>query len=426
MDKRFIFLFFLIFIICNTNKSEQLIGWASLNGGTTGGSGGEYFIVNNREQFINALSLSIPRIIQINDTIFMQNGERIDVDFGKLTIEGITPDALVHNGGIIINGDNVIIRNINFGNSYIQGCWDGKGDPGTDFITVKSKNVWIDHCDFFYGYDGLLDVSTGGDFVTISWCKFSKHNKVMLIGSSDKFTSDRGHLRVTIHHCWFDGYSSFTDTVSNETYHLNQRMPRVRYGDVHVFNNYYEGITGYCIAARIESDVVVENCFFRNLKHAHIIDDEEKGSEVPELVAKNCIYENVHDDNQSYGNGFNPSDFYNYALDPVSSVPALVMNGAGIKFSLINKNPVANNDTVFLVNNKKITIYPLQNDFDPENKPFRIASILAEYKNNYEVYPDFFIYYVNQTVPSELKYEIIDYDGGIDTAKILIVKSLNE
>jgi len=48
---------------------------------------------------------------------------------------------------------------------------------------------------------------------------------------------------------------------------------QVRYVPVHVFNNYYETADDYCIAARIESKVVVENNFFRNLEDAHFCDD---------------------------------------------------------------------------------------------------------------------------------------------------------
>ena len=48
----------------------------------------------------------------------------------------------------------------------------------------------------------------------------------MLLGHSDGYTADIGHLRVTYHHNFFNG--------------TNQRHPRVRFGEpVHVYNNYY-------------------------------------------------------------------------------------------------------------------------------------------------------------------------------------------
>lgn len=49
-------------------------------------------------------------------------------------------------------------------------------------------NVWVDHCSFNTWSDGALDITnpiaTAYTDVTVSWCKFSNHNKVMLIGAA--------------------------------------------------------------------------------------------------------------------------------------------------------------------------------------------------------------------------------------------------
>jgi pectate lyase len=74
----------------------------------------------------------------------------------------------------------------------------------------------------------------------------------MLIGSSDSATADIGKLRVTLHH------NMFVNVI--------QRMPRVRFGQVHLFNNYYDLATtdgyGYSWGVGIQSQIYAQNNFF--------------------------------------------------------------------------------------------------------------------------------------------------------------------
>jgi pectate lyase len=57
----------------------------------------------------------------------------------------------------------------------------------------------------------------------VSWNHFAAHDKTSLVGSSDNTVADEGQLRVTYHHNHWDG--------------VKERAPRVRYGQVHLFNN---------------------------------------------------------------------------------------------------------------------------------------------------------------------------------------------
>ena len=72
-------------------------------------------------------------------------------------------------------------------------------------------------------------------------CHFLQHDKTMLIGSDPSHIGDRC-IRVTIHHCFFDG--------------TKQRHPRVRYGKVHLYNNYTRNWGIYAVCASVESQVL--------------------------------------------------------------------------------------------------------------------------------------------------------------------------
>ncbi|MBN2524602.1 MAG: hypothetical protein JXB24_15130 [Bacteroidales bacterium] len=407
----------------------QPIGWASLNGSTIGGYGGDTVEVGNREEFLRALKTNGSRTILIIDTIELKFGERIPVIADNLSIMGKGDAAMIRFGGLKLYGNNIIVQNLSIGHSYTPGRWDGKGEPTTDALTIYGQNIWIDHCDLFRSHDGLLDFSShkgvAADFVTVSWTRFSDHNKVMLIGSWDGDTICRGHFRITIHHCWFDGSSKFYDNVDNEFYRLKQRLPRVRYGDVHVFNNYYEDIDDYCIAARLESHVVVENNFFRNLNDAHFCEDTGKGIRDPELKAYGNCYENVKGKKESDGEAFNPAEFYDYTVDDPENIPAIVMNGAGKFNKKKNNPPIANNDTLVTIEKRNITIYPLLNDYDPDGDSIRISRIRSDVIKSYEVYPDRIQISPDDTnfqFPVRIEYRIIDFNGDTSNAEIYLLK----
>ena len=62
----------------------------------------------------------------------------------------------------------------------------------------------------------------------------------MLIGADPSHVDDRC-IRVTIHHCFFDG--------------TRQRHPRLRFGKVHLYNNYTRNWGIYAVCASVEAQV---------------------------------------------------------------------------------------------------------------------------------------------------------------------------
>ncbi|MBY4605785.1 MULTISPECIES: pectate lyase family protein [Bacillus] len=180
---------------------------------------------------------------------------RVMVDIpANTTIVGSGTNAKVVGGNFQIKSDNVIIRNIEFQDAYDYfPQWDptdgssGNWNSQYDNITINGgTHIWIDHCTFndgsrpdstspkYFGrkyqhHDGQTDASNGANYITMSYNYYHDHDKSSIFGSSDSKTSDDGKLKITLHH--------------NRYKNIVQRAPRVRFGQVHVYNNYYEGST---------------------------------------------------------------------------------------------------------------------------------------------------------------------------------------
>lgn len=129
--------------------------------------------------------------------------------------------------------EHVIVCNLEF---------EGGRGPDVDGIQIKpnSKHIWIDRCSLRDYDDGLIDITRESTDITVSRCYFSQHDKTMLIGADPSHVGDRC-IRVTIHHCFFDG--------------TRQRHPRVRFGKVHLYNNYTRNWGIYAVCASVESQI---------------------------------------------------------------------------------------------------------------------------------------------------------------------------
>jgi pectate lyase len=102
-------------------------------------------------------------------------------------------------------------------------------------------------------YDGLLDIKNESSFITVSWCSIHDHFKASLISSGDEQVSDTV-IRATYHHNYF--------------YNCGSRLPSIRFGKAHVFNNYYSNnTTGSCVDSRMGAVVKVENNYFETSKN---------------------------------------------------------------------------------------------------------------------------------------------------------------
>ncbi|MFJ6853100.1 polysaccharide lyase family 1 protein [Streptomyces sp. NPDC091271] len=218
-----------------------------------------------------------------------RQAERVELAVGpNTTIVGIGADAVLKGASLQVkDADNVIIRNLELRDAYdCFPAWQpntgGLGDWKTAYDTLwlrGATHVWVDHVTAsdkghpddreptYFGrnylrHDGLLDITNGSDLVTVSWSRFADHDKAMLIGNGDGVTTDRGKLRVTLHH--------------NEFHSVVQRAPRVRFGQVHLYNNRYvipeDGDYRYSLGISTESRIVAENNAFETPGHVEVAD----------------------------------------------------------------------------------------------------------------------------------------------------------
>ncbi len=248
---RTIALFIFVIFVLSAQAQDQCmpVGWAAENGGTTGGGAIASITVNTLSALQTQANSTGAKVIYVSGVLGAGVGTRVVVSSDK-TIFGL-PGATLNGGFDVKNADNVIIRNM-----IIKG--PGAVDvDGVDCMTIQnSTNVWIDHCDISDGQDGNLDIVNGSNYISVTWTKFHysnasvEHQFCNLIGNSDSKTTDRGLLKVTMmFNYWTDG--------------CVERMPRVRFGQVHVVNNLFDSPDGqYGVRAGIEADILVEGNAF--------------------------------------------------------------------------------------------------------------------------------------------------------------------
>ncbi|WP_434446990.1 carbohydrate-binding protein [Lentzea sp. E54] len=293
-----------------------LVGWAAEAGGTTGGAGGTTVTVSTFADFRTQAQSSGAKTILVNG--MLSGSGTVEITAGK-TIRGVGASSGI--SGTTLNIEdmkpaNVIIQNMNI-----------RGVRGNDAIQIENAtHIWIDHNtmsstienDPDY-YDGMLDITHGADYITVSWNVVRNHWKTSLVGHSDSNAGeDRGHLRVTYHHNWFD-----------RTF---ERSPRVRFGEtVHVFNNYYTNVNNnsasYAIASLMDAGLLVEGNVFENVQQACWSASGYADSDPGRLVARNNSLTNS---GPCETNGTVAPIPYSYTAENVGSVKSSVTAGAGV------------------------------------------------------------------------------------------------
>jgi pectate lyase len=330
---------------CNTPPpASPLIGWASVAGRgvttTTGGGNAAPVTVTTLAQLQAAVAGTNPSVILVRGEL-----EPGDIAFGSnKTVIGLC-GAEVHGHLEFRESVNVIVRNITIvgygeGNCALDpGFDDSVGcSSGDDAVTVQrnSHHVWFDHCSVRDGTDGNLDVSNAADFVTISWTKFSYTPRTDNVG--DDSTGAAGH-RFSNLVGGTDSPDDFDDANSlNVTWHHNwwadnvvERQPRIRFGQNHLFNNYWNSLTtNYCVRAGIEANILLEGNVFDGVDDPHEFNNADDQLTANITAGNSNLYIATTSDMAVGGGGTPFTDPpYDYTVDDAASVEAAVTSGAG-------------------------------------------------------------------------------------------------
>ncbi|MFP3990446.1 pectate lyase [Streptomyces sp. E11-3] len=271
------------------------------------------------------------------------------------TIVGVGKKAGITGASLQIKGvDNVIMRNLHVESALdcfpqwdptdgSKGAWNSEYDG---VVVYGSTHVWLDHNTFtdgrypdsaapsYYGqlyqqHDGLIDIVRGADLVTVSWNVLGDHDKTMLIGNSDSATeTDRGKLRVTLHHNLFQD--------------LGERAPRVRFGQVDSYNNHFVAtkgsVYGYTYGIGKESQLVAEHNAFTLAGHVDPARILKKWKDSPVTAENNFVNgtetdliavhnAGVPDEQLTEGAGWTPE--LRTQVDDPACLPKRVGRGAG-------------------------------------------------------------------------------------------------
>lgn len=295
-----------IFLPEGTRADPDLTGYASVQDdrGTPylliGGALGDTVEAPTLDELQAALGDDVPRVVTFSGQLI--GAAEIEIGSHK-TLLGVGAQAHLQGIGLVINrARNVIVRNVQISHVTPQDAIE---------INNGSQNIWIDRCELYsdreHGrdfYDGLLDIKNRSSFITISWTALHDHFKTSLISSGDQAVAD-SVIRVTYHH--------------NRFYNCESRLPSIRFGKAHVFNNYYRDC-GTAINSRMGACVRVEHNFFAGVRRAVMMEYS------PEPGAVQLI-----------GNHFGDSDYasvptcildvpyaYEAFLDPAEDLPELL------------------------------------------------------------------------------------------------------
>jgi pectate lyase len=308
---------------------SALVGWATQGGdgvnATTGGGNAAPVRPKSAAELMMYASDSTPRVIEVAGTFDVP---KLQIASNK-TLLGIGRDATIRGGLRIRGNDSAPVSNVIIRNLRVDGA---KTEVDNDAVQLYfAHHVWIDHCEIWDGPDGNLDMTHAVNWITVSWTKLryseaymrpsgesSDHRFASLVGHSDNNAEeDTGRIKVTFHHNWW-------------AERVIERMPRVRFGQVHVFNNYFASPgNNYCVRAGFGARLLIEGNYFDQVNSPHEFNSSDDEA-TAHITARNNVY-NMTTGTQAMNGGGMPftSVPYSATIEPAERVPSVVRACAG-------------------------------------------------------------------------------------------------
>ena len=308
-----------VFLPTGTTQAPGLVGYAAVQDdkGTpylvTGGSLGPTVKAATIADLKAAVAGNEPKVVEITGSFdgSADAANVISVGSNK-TLRGVGAAVFVGYEFNLAKVRNVIIQNLTI--SKVVAANSGQANDAL-VIGERSRNIWIDHCDFYSDmehdkdyYDGLIEIKNEASFITVSWNTVHDHWKASLISSGDEQVADTV-IRVTYHHNYF--------------YNVNSRLPSIRFGKAHIFNNYYRD-DGSAINSRMGAVVRVEHNYFKNVSDTIVSQDSATNGT---WQVNNNTFDGCSGPTTSTGALTPP---YAYTPDPVANLPTAIPAGAGV------------------------------------------------------------------------------------------------
>ncbi|MGL1955798.1 MAG: DUF5010 C-terminal domain-containing protein [Colwellia sp.] len=276
---------------------------------------------------LNDSSLPVRNYLIDSNTTIDGRGAKATFTFNGFKIGADSSGASTH------QSENVIITNNKFvGVGHTE---DHNLDPDMIRSTGESHDIWIHQNTFDTTGDSAFDVKVGAYDITVSFNKLVNVKRAALHGSSDSRTINQ-QITTTLHNNLF---VTTDDNFGASSYNTMRRVPLLRRGQTHMFNNVFYGYRKDVMSIRKGGRALLEDNLFMNPV------DNSKGDDLAdwaEVLFDDAVTEGSLDITGSYvyesGSNCTPSGA-SASLDvSVGSVPDMFGDYNSASKNTINAN----------------------------------------------------------------------------------------